>query len=126
MTSSYLRKHRRELDEALKERGMNRDSVGMPYWDEPDGVSTKSSGLGESGWFVLGISALLICGVLIAALAMPDPYLVERGTSEDIFDIAPASGATNQTGNRYKHVIPYLPDPGMPSVPQAGTLQPVE
>ncbi|WP_421879891.1 hypothetical protein [Pacificispira sp.] len=85
--------------------------------------------MGESGWFVLGISALLVCGALIAALAMPDPRIATQTDVEKVYDISPAAGpagSTGSTGNRYKNFIPYLPDPGMPSVPQAGTLKPLD
>ncbi len=82
--------------------------------------------MGESGWFVLGISALLVCGALIAALAMPDPRIATQTDVEKVYDISPAAGPAGSTGNRYKNFIPYLPDPGMPSVPQAGTLKPLD
>ncbi len=82
--------------------------------------------MGESGWFVLGISALLVCGALIAALAMPDPRIATQTDVEKVYDVSPAAGPASSTGNRYKNFIPYLPDPGMPSVPQAGTLKPLD
>lgn len=126
MTSPYLRKPRRELDDALKERGLNRGSVGMADGAGGPGASPKGRGISESGWFVLGISALLICGALIAVFAMPDPYVTYPLEAERVNDIAPAAGPSAPTGNRYRQVIPYLPDPGMPSVPGTGTLQPQE
>ncbi len=126
MTSPYLRKPRRELDDALKERGLDRVSIGMPDSSDRTDLSPQSSGMGESGWFVLGISALLVCGALIAALAMPDPRIATQTDVEKVYDVSPAAGPASSTGNRYKNFIPYLPDPSMPSVPQAGTLKPLD
>lgn len=138
MTSPYLRKPPRKLDAALKERGLTRSDIGAVRSDSRDG-DQRETALREapdqvalrrarrmpsgSGWFVLSVAAIMVCAGLVVAIALPDERIA-RDPDPSMLEIAPASGPPPAAEGEPSGALPA--DDDMPTVPQAGLLQPLE
>lgn len=134
MTSPYLQKPRRELDEVVhghaapcpeKDSSEIREQIdALKSWDFFAG----------SEWYILCVSALVVGAVLAAALTLPDPeiaqYMNEEPSAEGIYDIAPAAGppATESyvNGSQLNHSVKYGSDPFDQVLPESQTLTPME
>lgn len=92
MSSPYLSKPRRSLDEARADRARGH-SHGPAISVTP--ARHRTPGLSRGGaWYGLGMGALLLGGVLVAMMAVSDTQIAEEPDPSIVIEISPAAGGS--------------------------------
>lgn len=119
MTSPYLEKPRRELRQALRDRGMAED--GFDAGDAADGRDPSGAPARRRGprhRLTLTIAVLAIGGMgaaLAAGLLMPRVEVAQEPDPGTVSDIAPAAGGMGE-GNLPKSLRGLPPDEALKPV----------
>lgn len=95
MSSPYLSKPRRSLDEARADRARGHAHGPDVLDDMTGGRSRHVSRLRVSrggAWYGLGVGAILLGGVLVAMMAVSDPQIAGEPDPSAVIEISPAAG----------------------------------
>jgi hypothetical protein len=101
MTSPYLHKPRRTLDEAEADRARGHGAEAVSRLGDAGDGSPRLGYRSERGrpalggpWYALGIGAILVGGALAGMIALSDPRVATDPSPDAVIEIAPAAGPT--------------------------------
>lgn len=134
MTSPYLQKPRRELDDVVHGQKPAVEGEESPTVQENSESFRTFDFFAGSEWYILCVSALVVCAVLAAALTIPDPeiaqFMMKEPDPEGFYDMAPAAGGPGGTaaeqGVQLNHSATFTNDPFDQVLPEGSVLTPTE
>ncbi len=121
MTSPYLDKPRRELEQALRDCGRSHDAVGgarIAHHARYAGIRSMTRG----SWYIVYVATLLATGAIVATFGLPIAQLAQQPNPNGLSDIEPASGpsATVPMPHPEERVFDFG------TLPVSGLLEPEE
>ena len=121
MTSPYLDKPLRELEQALRDCGRSQDAVGGARTIR----NARKAGLGtilNGSWYIACAAVLLVTGSVLATFGLPTSQLAKQPDPQGLYDIEPAAGQSTVTPMPHPEGAVF----DFSTLPASGLLEPEE